>query len=67
MQTWLKFENVTDEDPTYTANVTDAPHDNGTLVEWWHEDVGLTERVIFGDKDTAGKWLEFQGFQNFTA
>lgn len=67
MQIWFKFDDENDEDPTYTANVTEDENGNGTLVEWWHEDVGLTERVIFEDEDTAGKWLESQGFQDFTA
>ena len=65
MQTWLKFKNDTDEEPTHTANI--FPEDDGARIEWWNEAVGLVTTEYARSVQSAERWLTDHGFTDFTA
>lgn len=65
MQTWLKFENDTDEEPTHTANI--FSEDDEVRIEWWNEDVGVVSTVYAPSIQNAHRWLTDHGFTDFTA
>ena len=65
MQTWLKFKNDTDEEPTHTANI--FSEDDGVRIEWWNEDVGVVSTVYAPSIQNAERWLTDHGFTDFTA
>lgn len=65
-ETWLKFDADDDEDPSHTATV-ERNDDEGYVVSWWHEDVGLVTDVNFDTLEDAHAWLEDAGYADYTA
>ena len=66
MQTWFKFDDEHDEEPSHTANVHPLDH-GGALVEWWNEAVGLVTTIYHNTLADAEKRLSESGYQDFTA
>ena len=65
MQTWLKFDNDTDEDPSHGAHI--ITEHGVTWIEWWNEAVGIVRTVHATSVQNAERWLTDRGFTNFTA
>lgn len=65
MQTWFKFENNTDEEPTHTALIFTGGDE--VWIEWWNEDVGVVSTVDASSVQNAERWLTDRGFTDFTA
>ena len=65
MQTWLKFENDTDEEPTHTANVFTGRDE--VRITLWNEGACQVTTVHKDTMTEAEQWLESAGFQDFTA
>lgn len=63
---WLKFENDTDEEPTYEAN-TFRDADGDYVIEWYHTAVGQITAEYFSTYADAVAWYEENGFQDFTS
>lgn len=65
MQTWIKFENDTDEEPTHTANVFTGRGE--VRITLWDEGAWQVTTVRKDTMSEAKQWLESEGFQNLTA
>lgn len=65
MQTWLKFENDTDEEPTRTAHVFTGRDE--VRITLWDEGACQVTTVHKYTMDDAEQWLESEGFEDFTA
>ena len=66
LDVWLKFDSDEDEEPTYEANTFKDPN-GGYCVEWYHNDVGQVTEVFFDTYREATRWLESEGFSDFTS
>ena len=65
-EVWLKFENDTDEEPTFEAN-TFKDDDGDYVIEWSHTAVGQITAVYFNTLEEAHAWYEENGYQDFTS
>lgn len=62
---WFKFDSDEDEECTHEANTYQT--ENGYVVEWYLNSVGLVSRVEFDTLDEAHAWYEREGFQDFSS
>jgi len=62
---WLKFDEESDEEPAYEGNTY---HDDGLIrADWYHTGVGLISSRTFATYRKAEKWLEAEGFINYSS
>ena len=66
LETWLRFDEDDDEEPTYEANVYREP-DGTVSVRWSLVAVGLVTTVPCSTRDAAREWLTSSGYVDFTA
>lgn len=64
-ETWLMFDDPDDEEASHAASVTG--NDDGYVVSWWNEAVGLVTDVDFDTLEDAHAWLERAGYADYTA
>jgi len=64
LDVWLLIEDG-QEESTCEANTWRV--DGGFRVQWYHTGVGLVHNVDFDTHEEAQKWLESQGYQDFSS
>ena len=66
LDVWLRLY-PDDEDGLAELEANTYKTDDGYVVEWYHNDVGLVTKVHFDTLEDAHKWYEQEGFQDFSS